>query len=430
MKKVVLLLLCAIIASLFGCTDGALSHGVSSPSITVNSQGEIYALYQVYHGFEYEYYLQKFGLDGSKLWGEKGIKVGSEPGESTNNGQNIITDEDSLITICASQICSISSAGEILWSKTFDDIRQHYDAVSDNAGGIMYLTSSLGLKRIDSEGNIVWDIQDFPQISSSSIVKITGDGFGGILSAVVDGDTLKVRRLDSGGEHIWAYEVTRSCPDCKEAEVFVKSDSKGGAFIVLVELAPDDAKTYRDQVSILRLDQDGENLWQRDVTQSPVNFEFIVTDDYDSAFLCWSKYSNLYINKISSEGTMLWPEAKTFTFDGNVYHGCIADNNGVILGWNFWDQQGRFLCGQIIDENGNLTLPGKEGVKLSENSMVHSSNLPVTTFRILSDKEGGALFSWGSSEVLYSIEHSWVQRVDDKGEIMWGDYGVQLDDWN
>jgi len=40
------------------------------------------------------------------------------------------------------------------------------------------------------------------------------------------------------------------------------------------------------------------------------------------------------------------------------------------------------------------------------------------------------LFAWGSSENVYSVEHSSVQRLSDEGELLWGDSGVRLDDWN
>jgi len=46
------------------------------------------------------------------------------------------------------------------------------------------------------------------------------------------------------------------------------------------------------------------------------------------------------------------------------------------------------------------------------------------------DGEGGALFAWGSSENVYSVEHSSVQRLSAEGERLWGDSGIRLDDWN
>lgn len=430
MKRIIFLLFTAIITSFIGCTDAPLAHGVSSPSIAVDNQGGIYVLYQVYHSVRYEYYLQKLDSDGSKLWGEKGILVTSRSGSGTSKGQRIFANEYNLITICANNISSISLEGEILWSKTFNDIWQVDYAVGDSAGGVIYITNDLNLKRINAEGDIVWNMPVSPRTYDSVGLKITSDGFGGAVLAIIGKNILEIQRLDTNGGYPWGQEPIQIDSANQEANAYIIADGAGGAFVTLAERDADDTKLHRDLVSILRLAKNGEKLWQKNLSQGLVNFEFIVSDNNGNAFLFWSFSSNLYAQKIAPDGELLWPEARGFEFDGSVYHGAANGKNGVIIGWNLLDQQGRVLRGQIMDEDGVLTIPQDEGIMISNDNRVHSSDLPVSTFKILPDWDGGALFAWGSSEVLYSIEHSSVQRLNSKGEIMWGDSGIQLDDWN
>lgn len=156
MKRIIFLLFIALIIPMAGCTDAPLSHGVSAPSMAIDNKGGVYVLYQVYHNFRYEYYLQKLASDGSKLWGEKGILVTSKPGNDKLEGQRVFANNDNFIAVCANNISSISPEGEILWSKNFPDMQRVDNTISDGAGGVIYLTNDLSLKRIDDRGNTVW----------------------------------------------------------------------------------------------------------------------------------------------------------------------------------------------------------------------------------------------------------------------------------
>ncbi|GAH39339.1 unnamed protein product [marine sediment metagenome] len=86
---------------------------------------------------------------------------------------------------------------------------------------------------------------------------------------------------------------------------------------------------------------------------------------------------------------------------------------------------GRSLKAQIIDEYGYPLFPQGEEVALSDDNQVSPWR-----FMMVADGEGGAFFAWGSSENVYSIEHSSVQRINAEGELLWGDSGIRLDDWN
>jgi hypothetical protein len=46
------------------------------------------------------------------------------------------------------------------------------------------------------------------------------------------------------------------------------------------------------------------------------------------------------------------------------------------------------------------------------------------------DGDSGALIAWGSGQDLNSVEHSSVQRINAKGDLIWGETGIRLDDWN
>jgi hypothetical protein len=149
---------------------------------------------------------------------------------------------------------------------------------------------------------------------------------------------------------------------------------------------------------------------------------YLITDNDGDALVFWEYYGGLGAQKISPEGEFLWSGYDEYPLGGFSYEVVAGEDGGAIIGsCSMYD--GRSLKAQIIDEDGRPLFP--EGVALSDDNEVHSWR-----FMMSADGEGGALFAWGSSENVYSVERSTVQRLSADGELLWGDSGIRLDDWN
>ena len=119
---------------------------------------------------------------------------------------------------------------------------------------------------------------------------------------------------------------------------------------------------------------------------------------------------------------MLWSGYNQYPLGGFSYNVVSNGDGGAIIGACSM-YEGRSLTAQIIDKYGQALFA--EAMALSDDNQVHSWR-----FMMAEDGEGGALFAWGSSENVYSVEHSSVQRLSAEGERLWGDSGIRLDDWN
>lgn len=97
----------------------------------------------------------------------------------------------------------------------------------------------------------------------------------------------------------------------------------------------------------------------------------------------------------------------------------------MILGRCIWEAAiNRYLEAQRIGPDGK-SLYHQGEIQLSDDRLVHPFY-----FIMAPDGDSGALIAWGSGQDLNSVEHSSVQRINAKGELVWGHIGIRLDDWN
>jgi hypothetical protein len=434
-----------------GCSCGLGDQGVlevdavNHPDITSDNTGGAYAVYQVYISQEEtnQFYLQRISPDGVRLWGEKGVLIGEASGDLDSGGLRVLADDDGGGAIAAwcdncndvMSITKVNSQGKILWQKDIEGIEYASHIASDGAGGIIYILDDSGIQRVDAEGNLVWDRPGFLVEEPVSDRKIISDGFGGVFVITVgkgDEKTVYIQRIDSEGTCPWSQGTVsifyRSSEEAsgfsEEARACLATDGMGGAFVVWLERDLEALSFPEYLMSVLRLSQDGDIIWQkRNLPGGLVGYDmFVVTDNDGNALVFWEYATGLGAQKISPEGELLWPSYGRYTLDGFSYNVVANGDNGAIIGsCSMYD--GRSLTAQIIDEYGKPLFP--ESVAVSDDNQVNSWK-----FMMAADGEGGALFAWGSSENVYSIERSSVQRINAEGELLWGDSGISLDDWN
>jgi hypothetical protein len=419
---------------------GAVNH----PDITSDNTGGAYAVYQVYLSSSEinQFYIQRISLDSARLWGEKGVLLGEASGNLDIDTLGVMADDngDAIAAWCdwwndIMYVTKVNSQGEILWQKDVEGIKYASHIASDGAGGIIYILDDSGIQRVDAEGNLLWDRPEFLVEEPVSDRKIISDGFGGAFVITVgkgDEKTVYVQRIDSEGTCPWSQGAVsifyRSSEEAsgfsEEASACLTTDGTGGAFVVWLERDLEALSSPAYLMSVLKLSGDGDIIWQkRNLPGGLVGEKIsVVTDNDGNALVFWEYATGLGAQKISPEGELLWPSYGRYTLDGFSYAIVASGDNGAVIGsCSMYD--GRSLTAQIIDGDGKALFP--EGVAVSDDNEVNSWK-----FMMAADGEGGALFAWGSSENVYSVEHSSVQRISAEGELLWGDSGVRLDDWN
>ena len=451
MRSIRALLFIALVISLTaGCScfqkeNGGLEIGaVNYPDIAPDNAGGAYAIYQVYLSQQEinQFYLQRINPDGARLWGEKGILIGEASGDLDSGGLRVLADDDggAIAAWCDNwndvmSITKVNSQGEILWQKNIEGIKYASHIASDGASGIIYIVDDSGMQRMDAEGNLVWDRPEFLVENPVVDLRIISDGSGGAFVSIKGrkGDkSVYVQRIDGEGNCPWSQRAVsifyRSSEEAstfaEEANACIATDGTGGAFVVWLERDPEVISGSAFLMNVLRLSEGGEIIWQkRNLPGVLVGYDiFVVADNNGNAVVFWEYASDLRAQKISPGGELLWSGDGRYTLDGFSYNVVANGDNGAIIG-SCSRYGGRSLKAQIIDGDGKTLFP--EGVALSDDNQVHSGR-----FMMSADGEGGALFTWGSSENIYSVEHSSVQRISAEGELLWGDSGIRLDDWN
>lgn len=434
------ILLFALVISLSaGCTwkdQGALEIGaVNHPDIAPDKAGGAYVVYQVYLSQPEinQFYLQRISPEGARLWGEKGVLIGEASGKLDVGELQVLVDDNgnAIVAWCdwwndIMYVTKVNPQGEILWQKDIEDIKYASHIVSDGAGGIIYIVGETGLQRLDAEGNLVWDRPGFLVEGEVAGRIIAGDGLGGAFIITIEKSSeksVRVQRIDSEGNCPWSQGVIPIYSGSEEARACLTTDGTGGAFVVWLECDPDALSFPQYLMSVLRLSQDGEVIWQkRNLPGGLVGWKiYVVTDNDGNALVFWEYAAGLGAQKISPEGELLWPSSGRYTLGGFSYAIVASGDNGAIIGASY-RYDSRSLKAQIIDGDGQPLFP--EGMALSDDNEVNSH------FIMSADGEGGALFAWGSSQNVYSVEHSSVQRISAEGELLWGDSGIRLDDWN
>ena len=450
MRSIRALLFIALVISLTaGCScfqkdSGGLEIGdVNYPDIAPDNAGGAYAIYQVYLSQQEinQFYLQRINPDGARLWGEKGVLIGEASGDLGSGELRVLADDDggAIAAWCDNwndvmSITKVNSQGEILWQKDIEGIEYASHIASDGASGIIYIVDDSGMQRVDAEGNLVWDRPEFLVEEPVADLRIIGDGSGGAFVLTIGKSSeysVYVQRIDGEGNCPWSQEAISVYSGSKAANAYITADGTGGVFVIWTERDPEATSTPTDLMSVLRLSEGGEVVWQqRDLPEGLIADPwdmFVVADNDGNALVFWQDSSGLRAQKISPGGELLWSGDCIYRWPDGYSYNVVADgNNGAIIGSSLMEGvSDRSLRAQIIDGDSKPLFPESEGVALSDDNTVYH-----WWFVVSEDGEGGALFAWGSSENIYSVEHSSVQRISAEGELLWGDSGIRLDDWN
>lgn len=469
MKKTVsgLLALVLLAGLLFtcGCPEKHTDY-LYTPVAVSDGTGGAFAVYEAYSGDSLcNLYARHLDSDGNILWGEKGVFIadGYKNGSSFKDSSIIPSGDDGIIiTWCASLtkektsyvnfITRLDSQGNILWQRQQDYAT---DVISDGFGGVILIMPLVQeedeylISRIDVDGNYPWEAQQPSLKTGGSIISIKAgaDGAGGVIlvwEEVIPATKsnpaqpyIKAQRISSVGDVVWAEPVVIASNNNNILieDASVTRENTSGAVIAWQrypqEPLSDDSPQERLNlfgICLQKINNDGGVLWPADSLSLPIveNAGFIatphsptlVTDDSGGIIVIWEDLRNdlasIYAQKVSADGVIQWQPGGVKVCYLNVgqsfsFRQIVSDGaGGAIVACRF-TQSDKGILIQKISASGDILW--------QENGML-VVNSGVSAFCLSSDREGGALVTWGIDDRAY------IQKIDAAGNPLWGTNGI------
>lgn len=199
----------------------------------------------------------------------------------------------------------------------------------------------------------------------------------------------------------------------------VAEDGHGGAFVCWHD--------YRNaDIFIQHVGHDGRMLWQKNGVpliddSSFQQYPRIVADGEGGAFIAWEdgRGDNLYpyAQHIDSSGLSLWPPGGIKVSDRSGLFISIRPSEGgsLLVAWN--GGGGPDVLVQKLDGSG-VRCWGDSGVFLSRGQ----GDVAANDVLVETDMSGGAIVVWSKDGIIR------CQRVDDLGNVRWGETGIRLSD--
>jgi len=442
---------------------------VDYPDVTIDNSGGAIATYQIRKAGDIgECRAQKIGPEGDLLWGEKGTLIDSGYVKGCGWFLRIVEDGSGGAVIAwrtylsnpdlkspsgeqvqpVTHVIKVDSQGSILWQEEVNVVDSAERMISDGAGGAIiacddYSSRCLYLQKVDAEGSFPWG-EDGVSIHceeyQNDSLRLASDGSGGAIviwqeSRAETTSRILAQRVNSEGSLSWGQGgVVLYTTDKEISQIEVIDDSSGGAITVWNQSNWGWPKLY--DICAQRVDADGNVMWQS--KDSPVFIKSqvehaadpsLVSDDEGNAIVCWESDASIYAQKLDSSGEIMWLGDGIQVWQDEDNHWLHLASNvesdgsgGAIIAWCFMESESRrLLRAQRLDADGRR-LWSDEGVPVSDDTKVHPFLVIMSQ-----DGLGGALITWGDGRDVYTVEKSYVQRIDSEGNRLWGDGGIRLD---
>lgn len=264
------------------------------------------------------------------------------------------------------------------------------------------------------------------------------DGLGGAIIAWNDertaggSDDVYVQRINAAGDPQWLANGLPACTSAhNSSDVQVLPDGVGGAFIAWSDLR----NGQEGDIYAQRVTNTGQFLWLADgvvvcdygtLQSSPK----MTHDGSGGVIIVWEDWywpmfeeSDVYAQRIDSEGTLQWPArgvalSDTY-FDNQVDTEIVSDGaGGAIVSWQDWGGEDPLnVRAQRIDGDGTV-LWTPNGVFVADGPDNEMS--PV----IVADGVGGAIITWQKGYL--NDTDVFAQHINEFGEALWVDDGVPI----
>ena len=291
-----------------------------------------------------------------------------------------------------------------------------------------------------------------PPLLSSAVDRpaVASDGSGGaiVVYEVYKGNNERrfyAQRISSNGEPLWGQRGTLLGSGFKRGGSYfnlkIVSDDSGGAIICWCACPsepnwrlPGPERRVKFVAHITKVDSEGNIRWQREIPPGFGHWPYtLISDGLGGVIIApsdWGRKLNLL--KIDSKGDFSWGgEGISISFRFNTYGDIrvVSDGLGGAIIVQPTAKQGIFV--QRINSEGNI-LWGQNGIHLC----AEPEEYYIEKGRAVSDGSGGAIIIWvkraigvhngklPSGEI--PIQGVYAQKVDAKGNILWGKEGVPV----
>jgi len=471
MKKIVrfhitVLVVILLTSTMFITGCGCLQQACQpyGPRLTGDGTGGAIVVYEdVKGGNRHDFYVQKISPEGNILWVEKGVLIGSGYKECDSYHELHIVGDGSggaIIVWSAypskpdwkqppgqrqipylTHITRVGSEGSILWQKEVSGVDH---MVGDNAGAAIIATDdsynerTLLVTKLDSDGSFPWGedgVSFYVDGYQANSLQLVSDSDGGAIitwqerTGKPDNRVTGIytQRIDAEGILPWGQDsvlLYASSEDVSAEELQLTGDGSGGAIATWMQIPQGKVEDGSPKASLFdicaqRVDASGNTLWEENgirlrITEnggrSPTN-RTITGDGAGGAIVVWEDLrkglTSVYAQRIDDQSDVKWQPGGEEV--------CYIDRSS-----SFWpymavsDGAGNAIVSfgtrvQKIDTAGN-TVWSANGVQFATNG----------ANSIAYDGCGGIVVAWGESR------RSYVQRLNNEGEPLWGSKGVSL----
>lgn len=278
-------------------------------------------------------YLQRIDGEGNFLWNKDSPISGVERFDIASDGEGsaFVVWEDKEYNVFAQKLDSSGrlswSSGGLLLSVVYygRPVYAKHGIISDGAGGTIVVWQNeepnVFAQRISAEGEMLWEEGGVLVGSSAWAPQIVSDGSGGALVFWEDFNSIYVQRINSTGRALWpesGIQVGQAKGRYDILYYHLTGDGSGGAAAVWNSTENGNA-VLRTQ----RIDSSGRKLWGDNgilVSTVPPYYSssftpaLISQDDYGGFIISWAAGENVhessssYVQRIDSEGKLLWGE--------------------------------------------------------------------------------------------------------------------------
>lgn len=403
-------------------------------------------------------YAQRIDAMGNVLWTLDGEAVSDALGSqafpdivSDGSGGAIITWSDSRsgtngdIDIYAQRI---DGGGVALWDSNgvaicvaANNQREPHIAPDGFGGAIIAwrdfrtigTTSDIYAQRVDTNGNVLWATDGLPIVTAvldQLEPNIVSDGSSGAIISWVDARTnnrdIYARRVDAGGNALWTSDGVPVCTAIGwQNQLRMVPDDVGGAIMTWTDFRNSAAQD--EDIFAQRVDPNGNAMWALDgepvcATLGKQAFPQILADGTSGAFICWSDQrthiSDIYANRIDSNGTVLWITDGTpiSTVSGGKGEPNLTSDGagGAIIAWQ--DSRSllvppfnRDIYAQRVNAGGaTLWTTGGVAISTAPDWQSHPELIP--------SDHGGAIITWEDERTAGEF-HVYAQQVSADGNL-------------
>jgi Secretion system C-terminal sorting domain len=412
---------------------------------------------------------QRVDSNGTTLWGEDGIIAA---GRQSNQGSfDFVADGTGGIVLAwfstpsrTTNVNRINSQGELIWeddvagmviSSTSQTYIYNINVISDGNNGFFFSwqgSSEIYAQHLSMDGDINWD---------NGGVLICSDPLDIELADIINSDQDKMFVLYSKGYASDKELYLQLIGNNGDTPEYILGDNQNGIPVYEEYYDRYSISTKRDQNSGIivswsailenstpifsqRIDDSGSFLWNSGdpllVCDTPLEKNHITSWTFnDQLSIFWSDYrggnSSIYKQYIDYDENVLFEQNGEAVTSGLTYSAyepdiVLSDENSAFIAWRDRRYSGygnagfvqkiNLATGEQVWEEGGIDLaPGY----LDYSSDYNSEQFPNYSFA--SDGSNGLIATWEQHE---NDEASRIhaQRINENGELLWGDFGVEI----